>query len=474
MAIRTQQTGGELVRVPPHNIDAERSVLGCCILERAALLAILGQHNLKPDDFFHPPHRYIYEAICYLFNQNIHPDYVSLTNYLITMGRLDDSGGPEYIAGLTNVVPSVRNAEHYARIVMEKSKLRQIMRFGTEISEKACEGRTELCSLLDWASKEFLGIMETRHGRQYASIESFAGDWIQQYQAFYHDKDIPGIQSGFVDLDRMLLGFQPGNLIVLAARPSQGKTALALDFARNIARDGTKKVAFISLEMSKEELLIRLICAAGLLDSYRLRRKLLLNKKDANGLNDWDRLKIAMSELGKMKIFIDDSSALTLTGLRAEVKAIALEQGLDVVIIDYLQLIDGELGAGDMRVQEVSKISRSLKALARELQVPVIALSQLSRHIERREGRKKVPQLSDLRESGSIEQDADVVLFIHREIDESAEEEGRQYDPNEVEDTQLIVAKNRNGRIGIVEMEFLRSFATFVLSDRKSRTFVNL
>jgi replicative DNA helicase len=265
----------------------------------------------------------------------------------------------------------------------------------------------------------------------------------------------------------------PGNLIILAARPSQGKTALALDFARNMAEAGSS-VAFVSLEMSKEELVVRLLCAAGFLDGYRLRTKKMSEKKDSDGKSDWDRLTDAMTRLARMKIFIDDSSSLTVTELRAKVKTMALQNKVDVVIVDYLQLIDGELGDGDMRVQEVSKISRNLKALAREMKVPVIALSQLSRNIERREGFKKVPQLSDLRESGSIEQDADIVLFIHREVTEEEEKSGRQYDPDEVQDTQLIVAKNRNGEVGKVYLEFFRRYATFKPSTQPAVTYANL
>ena len=469
MTVEFPSSTTDVVRVPPHNLEAERSVLGCCLLDRAALLAVLSR--IKPEDFFHPPHRHIFEAVRGLFNENVQPDYVSLTNALVTSGHLEDAGGPDYIAGLTNVVPSFRNAEHYARIVKEKAQLRRIVRLGNEMAAFAGEGRRPLREILDWSSDRFLELLESREHKTYTSISDASSEYYARYSESYDKKELPGIPSGFKDLDQKLLGFQPGNFIVLAARPSQGKTALALDICRNIARTG-RTVAFVSLEMSKDELVVRLLCAEGKIDSYRLRQKRLKKEKDESGLTDWERVKGAMGSLGSMRIFIDDSSALTISELRAKVKAIALEYKLDIVIVDYLQLIDGEIGGGEMRVQEVTKISRSLKALARELKVPVIALSQLSRLIERREGR--VPVLSDLRESGAIEQDADVVLFIHREVTEEEEKDGRQYDPSEVQDTQLIIAKNRNGAIGRVYLEFFRRYATFEASVRPPVTYPNI
>jgi len=459
----------EQTRVPPHNLEAERSVLGCCLMDRAALLTILA--HLKPEDFFHPPHRIIYDAVRGLFAENVNPDYISLTNALMTLGNLEAAGGGEYVAGLTNVVPSVRNAEHYARIVAEKSKLRQLARLGNEMAAFAREGKRPVREVIDWSSNRFLELLDLKEHKSYDVIGPVATSFFNKYSDTYDQKEPPGTLTGYSDLDRMLLGFQPGNLIILAARPSQGKTALALDIARNVGAQGGK-VAFLSLEMGQTELLMRLLCAAGQLDSYRLRQKRLSDKKDSKGLTDWDRLRNAMSVLDPMRIFIDDESSLTISELRAKVKAIKLEQqGLDLVVVDYLQLIDGELGSGDMRVQEVSKISRNLKALARELETPVMALSQLSRHIERREGRKKIPQLSDLRESGAIEQDADVVLFIHRDISEEEEQEGRQYDPDDEQETQLIVAKNRNGAIGKIFLLFLRKYATFLPLDQPPITY---
>ncbi|MFH1676362.1 MAG: replicative DNA helicase, partial [bacterium] len=464
-------TKSDLPRVPPHHLEAERSALGCCLLNHGALLTVVNM--LRGEDFFHPPHRYIFEAIISLFHSNIDPDYVSLTNILMTSGTLEKAGSADYISGLTNVVPSVQNAEHYATIVKEKSTLREVQRLGNEMSAFAGEGARPPKEILDWSSRRLLDLLRSRESQSYATISDASSDFLAEYNKNYANKEPPGISTGFSDLDAKLLGFQPGNLIILAARPSQGKTALALDIARNVAETG-KSVAFVSLEMSKEELVIRLLCSTAMLDGYRLRLKRLSDKADVDGKTDWDRLNEAMRRLGSFKLFIDDSSSLTISELRAKIKTIALEHELDMVIVDYLQLIDGELGAGDMRVQEVTKISRNLKGLARELHVPVLTLSQLSRHIERREGFKKIPQLSDLRESGAIEQDADVVLFIHREITEEDEREGRQYDPDDVQDTQLIVAKNRNGAIGKVYLEFFRRFATFKQSTQPPVTYTNI
>jgi len=473
MSVKTPYTSStEHTGVPPHNLEAERSVLGCCLLDRAALLTIIAR--IRPEDFFHPPHRIIYENIKKLFNDNVTPDYVSLTNSLMSSGNLEAAGGGEYVAGLTNVVPSVRNAEHYAFIVTEKSQLRQLIRLGNEMAKFASDSKRPLREIVDWSSNRFLELMELKEHQSYTTIGKVADEFNKWYSETYDQKEPPGTSTGYADLDRMLLGFQNGNLIILAARPSQGKTALALDIARNVAQMG-RKVAFLSLEMSREEILIRLLCSAGKLDSYRLKQKRLSDRKDTDGKTDWNRLTDAMARLDKMQIYIDDTSSLAISELRAKVKAMKLEQGkLDLVVIDYLQLLNGELGSGDMRVQEVSKISRSLKALAREIDAPILALSQLSRHIEYRAGLKKVPQLSDLRESGSIEQDADVVLFIHREVTEQEEQAGRQYEPDNEQETQLIIAKNRNGAIGKVFLLFLRRFATFVQLDEPPVTFKNI
>jgi len=473
MSVRSpNMSSTDIAGAPPHNLEAERSVLGCCLLDRAALLTILTR--TKPDDFFHPPHRIIFENIKKLFGENVSPDYVSLTNSLMSSGNLEAAGGGEYVAGLTNIVPSVRNAEHYADIVCEKSQLRQLQRLGNEMAKFAGDSKRPLSEIINWSSDRFLELLELKQHQSYTTIGKVADTFRKWYDETYDDKEPPGCITGYQDLDRMLLGLQNGNLVILAARPSQGKTALALDIARNVASRGGR-VAFLSLEMSRDELLMRLLCSAGKLDSYRLRQKRLSEKKDSEGKTDWSRLTDAMAKLDPMQIYIDDTSALTVSELRAKVKAMKLEQGgLDLVVIDYLQLINGDGGGYDMRVQEVSKISRNLKALAREIEAPVLALSQLSRHIERREGHRKVPQLSDLRESGSIEQDADVVLFIHREVSEQEEAEGRQYEPDNEQETQLIIAKNRNGAIGKVFLLFMRRFATFVQLDEPPVTFRNV
>jgi len=460
MTVNSSQSSlSELEHVLPHNLEAERSVLGCCLMDRAALLTVMAR--LKPEDFFHPPHKIILEVIKKLFSENINPDYISLTNALIKTNELDMVGGAEYIAGLTTVVPSIRSAEHYASIVSENAQLRRLHRLGSEMSRFVSTRKKGLKEIVGWASDRFLELLNLKEHKSYSRIGSVGTEFMKEYSENYEIKEPPGTPTGYTDLDRLLLGLQPGNLIILAARPSQGKTALALDIARNVASTG-KKVAFCSLEMSENELLMRLLCATGKLDSYKLRRKCLSDKEDREGNSDWARLRITLAMLDKMAIYIDDSSALTISELIAKVKAIKLEQeGLDLVVVDYLQLIDGELGSGEMRVQEVSKISRNLKALARDVEAPVLALSQLSRNIERREGHKRVPQLSDLRESGAIEQDADVVLFIHREISDKDPEESYERDADETEYTKIIIAKNRNGKVGSVEMVFVRQYATF-------------
>lgn len=444
---------------PPHSVEAERSVLGCCLLDKAALLSVI--NAVRPDDFHIPRHRYIYTAITNLFNSNVTPDYISLTSELMTTGKLEDSGGADYIAGLTNVVPSVRNADHYATIVEELAQLRRISRLGQEMHNDVGEGKLRLRDILDKSTGKFLELATERDRKSYSSIGETTTEWWSRYMDRYNKDDPEGIQTGYTDLDNFTYGFQPGNLIILAARPSEGKTSLALDFARNISIQSNLAVAFVSLEMTRDEIAMRLICSTSEVDSSKLRRKKLEDKPDDIGLSDYDRIGKAIGILNKAKLFVDDTPSVTITELRAKIKAIKLEHGLDIVIVDYLQLIDGEMGGGDVRVQEVSRISRGLKSLARELQVPVLALSQLSRNLEHREGKKRVPRLSDLRESGAIEQDADLVMFIHRDIDEEEESQMTRYEGPSVQDTQLIVAKNRNGSTGIVQLEFFKTIFTF-------------
>lgn len=510
----------DITRIPPHSLEAERSVLGCCLLDRAALLSIITK--LKSEDFFHPPHRHIYNAVIDLFNQNVQPEVVSITDELTSSGHLNDAGGPDYLAGLTtNVVPSIHNAEHYCNIVIEEANLRCIKHLGKdnvsfkndekrpqyeeyiksdawkekaaqrrELDDDTCQrcgaknqlevhhlwydylGNESLNDLITLCSechkechRESLVIQKSKklsEQKSYATASDAASDFNIKYRDTYNDKSFPGLESGYSDLDRYTLGFQPGNLIILAARPSQGKTSLALNFARNIALM-QKSVAFISLEMSKKELIIRLLCTEGPLNSYRLKNKNLSEKKNSvTGLNDWEHLKRGMESINSMKLIIDDSWSLKISKLRAKLEAIKLDHGLDIVIIDYLQLIDGETRSPEFRVLEVTKISRELKSIAGEFNIPIIALSQMSRHIERREGLLKEPKLSDLRDSGSIEQDADVVLFIHREIDRKDEDDRNWYGGDGIEDVQLIIAKNRNGEVGRINLEFVRKYATFV------------
>lgn len=433
-------------RVPPQNIEAEQSVLGAMLLEKSAIDQV--EEILLPEDFYREAHKIIYNAMLELAYKNEAVDIVTITEVLRRNNRLEDVGGISYVTFLANTVPTAANVIYHAKIVAEKSMLRKLVTVATEIASSGYEANEEVALILDQAEKKILEVGENRLGKDFTPIKGIVKDAFDRIERLYQEKGgITGLATGFKDFDRITAGLQPSDLILLAARPSMGKTALVLNIAQHVAVREKKTVAFFSLEMSKEQLVQRLLCSDAPIDSQRLRIGELLDE-------DWRRLVNAADRLSSSKIFIDDKPGITVMEMRAKARRLKSEHGLDLLVIDYLQLMQGSSGSSrnENRQQEISEISRSLKALARELNVPIIALSQLSRSVEARQIKR--PMLSDLRESGSLEQDADLVSFLYREDYYNAETEN----PNI---TELIIAKHRNGPVATVNLFFEKSFTKF-------------
>lgn len=434
-----------LERVPPQNLEAEQSVLGAMLIDPDAIARVA--ETLREDDFYRDAHRRIFRAILNLWERGEAADLVTVTEELATQGALEDVGGASYVATLASAVPTAANVEYYARIVEEKALLRQLINVATRIVARGYEASEDIHVLLDEAEQAIFQIAQRRSTQGYWAIKDILMDTFERIEHLYaHKGGVTGVPTGYRELDEILSGLQPSELIVLAARPSQGKSTLSLGFARNAAIQHRIPVAFFSLEMGREQLAQRLLCAEAQVDSQRLRTGFLTDQ-------DWPKLSHALGRLSEAPIFIDDTPAIGIMELRAKARRMKSEHGIGLIVVDYLQLMQIR-GRVESRQQEVSEISRSLKALARELKVPVVACSQLSRAVEQREGRR--PQLSDLRESGAIEQDADVVLFIHFPPD--------QENKNLAE---IIVAKQRNGPTGSVELVFLRDIGKFATLDKR-------
>ncbi len=440
-------------RVPPQNIEAEQSVLGAMLIDKEAIAKT--SEILNSEDFYREAHRVIFNAIMELYNKNEAVDMITLTDILRRDGKLEDVGGIAYVTSLANAVPTAANVKYHADIVAEKSVLRQLVRVSTEIAAMGYEAGEDVNVLVDKAESRILEISNRKKRSDFTPIGDVLMDSVQSIEKLLNNKGgLTGLPSGFTDLDRLTSGLHPSDFIILAARPSMGKTALALNIVQNVALRAHKKVggepksvAFFSLEMSKEQLVNRMLCAEAQIDSQRLRIGELNDK-------DWEGLWNACDEMSKAKIYIDDTAGITAMEMRSRARRLKAEHGLDLIVVDYLQLMQGSgkrSTSGD-RQQEVSEISRSLKALARELDVPVLALSQLSRGVEARQIKR--PMLSDLRESGSLEQDADIVAFLYREDYYNPETENKH--------TELIIAKHRNGPVDTVNLYFHKQFTKFV------------
>lgn len=433
-------------KLPPQHIEAEQSVLGGILIENYAINKVM--EILKPDDFYRESHRKIYEALIVLSERDEPADSITLTNELKINGHLDSVGGASYVASLIDLVPTAANIEYYAKIVKEKAILRKLIQTSTEIITQSYEDRGDVEGFLDEAERAIFDISENRVRPSFYPIKDVVKGSFKILERLYEKKElVTGVPSGFKDLDRMTAGFQPSDLIIVAGRPSMGKTAFCLNVAQYAAIEKKTPVAIFSLEMSKEQLAIRMLCSEAHVEGTRLRSGFLSE-------SDWPRLTIAAGNLSDAPIYIDDTAALSVLELRAKARRLKTERGgLGILIVDYLQLMKGRARV-ESRQQEISEISRSLKALAKELNIPVIAVSQLSRKTEERTGNR--PQLSDLRESGAIEQDADLILFIYRDEVYNRSEEN----PNRGK-AEIIIGKQRNGPIGKIELAFLDKFTTF-------------
>ena len=440
-------------RVPPQNIEAEQSVLGAMLIDKEAIAK--ATEILSAEDFYREAHRVIFSAMLEIYNKNEAVDMITVTDILRRDNKLEDVGGIAYITSLANVVLTAANVKYHAEIVAEKSVLRQLVKVSTEIAAMGYEANDEVGVLLDTAESRILEISNRKKRADFTPISAVLMDSVQNIEKLLNNKGgLTGIPTGFNDLDKLTSGLHPSDFIILAARPSMGKTALALNIVQNVALRAHKRVggdprsvAFFSLGMSKEQLVNRMLCAEANIDSQRLRIGEM--KED-----DWTHLWDACDVMSKAKIYIDDTAGITVMDMRSRARRLKAEHGLDLIVVDYLQLMQGSgkrNTSGD-RQQEVSEISRSLKALARELDVPVLALSQLSRGVEARQVKR--PMLSDLRESGSLEQDADIVAFLYREDYYNPETENKH--------TELIIAKHRNGPVDTVNLFFHKQFTKFV------------
>ncbi len=432
-------------KLPPQHIEAEQSILGGILIENEAINRVT--EILDADDFYRDGHRKIFNALINLSERDEPADLITLTNELRKIDQLDSIGGASYLASLIDSVPTAANIQYYARIVKEKAILRKLIQTSTEIITQSYEDRGDVEGFLDEAERSIFEISEKRVRPSFYPIREIVKESFATIEKLFKKKEaVTGVPSGFKELDRLTAGFQPSDLIIIAGRPSMGKTAFCLDVAEYAAIDNKIPVAIFSLEMSKEQLVIRMLCSQAHVEGTRLRTG-YLNE------SDWPKLTIAAGSLSESPIYIDDTAALSVLEMRAKARRLKADHGLGMLIVDYLQLMKGRARV-ESRQQEISEISRSLKALAKELNIPVIAVSQLSRKTEERTGNR--PQLSDLRESGAIEQDADLILFIYRDEVYNKDPDN----PNRGK-AEVIIGKQRNGPIGKIDLAFLDKFTTF-------------
>ena len=431
--------------VPPQNVEAEQAVLGTILLQDKSLLKVV--EILSAEDFYRDAHKVIFEAMVTLFEKREPHDLITVTSLLSDQNRLDRIGGPAYLASLIDVIPFTGTLVHHATIIRKKAILRRLIQTSSEVAARCYDAQDDIETLVDEAEKTIFEIAQSRKKQGFEPMARIVPKAFDRITRLADRKEhITGVATGYEEIDRMTAGLQPADLIVLAGRPSMGKTALAMNMVQHAALINKVPVAVFSLEMSMEQLALRLLCSIGRIDSQRIRTGRLLD-------NDWPKLTRATGMLTDAPIFIDDSAGISVLEMRAKARRLKSEHDLGMVVVDYLQLMQGRSRI-ENRAQEISDISRSLKAMAKELDVPVIALSQLNRSLESRTDKR--PQLSDLRESGAIEQDADVILFIYRdEVYNKAED-----NPNRGF-AEIIVGKQRNGPIGMVKLTFLAEFTTF-------------
>ncbi|MED0675348.1 replicative DNA helicase [Aneurinibacillus thermoaerophilus] len=434
-----------LDRIPPQNIEAEQAVLGAIFLEQEAL--ITATDILTAEDFYRTSHQRIFQVMVDLGERNEPVDLVTVTAELENRKQLDEVGGVSYLTDLATSVPTASNVEYYARIVEEKSTLRRLIRAATKIVTDSYTMGEDVQALLSEAERSIMQIAQRQRTSSFQHIKDVLMDTYEYIETLSNNKgEITGLPTGYPDLDKMTAGLKPSELIILAARPAVGKTAFALNVAQNVAARAGASVAIFSLEMSATQLVQRMICAEGNIDAQRMRTGYFTEE-------DWHKLTMAIGTLANAPIYIDDTPGITISEIRSKCRRLKAEVGLGLILIDYLQLITGRKGGSDNRQQEISEISRTLKLLARELECPVIALSQLSRAVEQRQDKR--PMLSDIRESGSIEQDADMVAFLYRDDYYNKETERKNI-------IEVIIGKQRSGPTGTVELAFLKEYNKFV------------
>ncbi|EKU48150.1 replicative DNA helicase [Staphylococcus massiliensis] len=448
----------------PHNNEAEQSVLGAVLIDPE--LIITTQEVLLPESFYRMAHQHIFRAMMNLNEDGKEIDIVTLLEQLTTEGKLSESGGPSYLAELANNLPTTRNIDHYIDIVIKHAIKRKLIYVAESIANDGYNDELDLEVVLNDAEKRILDISSTRESDGFKDIRDVLGDVYDNAELLDQNSgQTPGIPTGYRDLDNMTAGFNRNDLIILAARPSVGKTAFALNIAQKVAtHEDQFTVGIFSLEMGADQLATRMICSSGNVDSNRLRTGTMTEE-------DWNRFTIAVGKLSRTKIFIDDTPGIRITDIRSKCRRLKQEHGLDMIVIDYLQLIQGSGSRmSDNRQQEVSEISRTLKAIAREMECPVIALSQLSRGVEQRQDKR--PMMSDIRESGSIEQDADIVAFLYREDYYNRGEDDDDEDGDNLPQTnddngeiEIIIAKQRNGPTGTVKLHFMKQYNKFTDID---------
>lgn len=434
---------GSFGRIPPQSLEAEQSVIGSMLLDKEVISSIT--EILKSDDFYRDDHKEIFDAVLELFDRGEPVDLITVSEQLKLKSVLEKVGGIEYLTNIANVVPTTANAKHYAKIVAEKSVLRRLIKASSDIMDMSYESSEEVTYVLDKAEKGIFDILQQKSSQGISQIKDVLLDTFNRLEELYNNKGfITGIATKFIDLDYKTSGLHNSDLILIAARPAMGKTSFALNIAQNVAVYSHVPVAVFSLEMSKEQLVNRMLCSEAMVDSQKMRTGKLDDE-------DWKKLARALGPLAEAPIFIDDTPGLSITELRAKCRRLKIEKNIGLVVIDYLQLMQGK-GKNDSRQQEISEISRSLKILAKEINVPIITLSQLSRGPEARTDHR--PMLSDLRESGAIEQDADIVMFLYRDDYYNPDTEKKDI-------AELIIAKHRNGSTGTVELVWFGQYTKF-------------
>ena len=434
----------ELGKVPPHDTEAEQAVIGSMLTDKDAIISAI--EVLKEDYFYREDNKIIFSAIVNLYNRSEPVDIITVKSELSSIGKLEAVGGLEYLAELPEKVPTTANVEKYIKIVEEKAILRNLIKTANDIISMGYDETQEVDTIMDQAEKKIFDTIQSRNQTGYSSIKDILVDTFIELEQLYNQKQhVTGITTGFIDLDEKTAGLHNSDLILVAARPAMGKSAFAINLATNAALKGNVGVAYFSLEMSKEQVTSRILCSEAMVDSNKVRTGTIDDE-------EWTKLANASGELSETKIYIDDTPGINIMEIRAKCRKLKLEKDIGLVVIDYLQLVQGSGKRGSSREQEIAEISRSLKILAKEINVPVIALSQLSRAPEQRPDHR--PMLSDLRESGSIEQDADIVIFLYRDDYYNEDSEKKNI-------AEVILAKHRGGSTGTVELLWLGNYTKF-------------